>query len=504
MRWPFPLLLSLVVLGGLVWGASPPAPKDIPRGLVLQEGGVDAAAALGVTMAAKRWPASGGIGPIDAELAKAQVAGVKLIVGWMWDNEGTVDATPADWLRVCWGTGASGCGPNWADPGVRAKALQSIRDLGARYDGHPQIAAVMANVGLDGERRFCKRPVDGDPCWEAYRAAGLTRSLWQNFVADVIRTYAEAFPRTPVLFHYSGFGFQASEVGRDADVAVQAGLGLLSSSLYPAQCSGNSWGGQCNPLTPLMNDWQVPSLYPGHPLAMEQSLAYGPDQAALAWEWAVTHGAWQIHAQRATLEASGGTEWREMAEYHLARPEAAIWVAWEPTQALCSTLGRPFYCPEVGNWSRNVTEAQYGAAVFGAGPGYLGWVARQGPVTLRTTVAGRAEVRVWRADGTKEVWMQNTGSTVQVAGLVHRVEVRPLPEETPTATPVATATPTWTPTATPPPTWTPTTTPMPAWTPTPEPPETPTPTPWPMGSCWRVQGKIGPLPVDLEICPITK
>lgn len=479
MRLTLAVVLLLCLAGPVGRGMGGAEEQTLPRGLVLQEGGAADAAALGVRLAAKRWPAAYGFGQIDRELEAAQALGVKLVVGWMWDNEGPVDATPADWPRV------GDWGPNYADPQVRAKALQSIRDLAARYDGHPQIVAVMANVGLDGERRFCKRM--GDECEAAYRAAGLTPTIWANFVVDVVATYADAFQKTPVLFHYSGFGFHSTEIGRDADVAVQAGLGLMSSGLYPAMCSGNSWGGQCNPLSPLMNDWQVPSVYPGVPLAMEQSLPYGPDQAAMAWLWAVTHGAWQIHAQAQTLQWSAGTEWRETAEYMLQHPEAALWVAWEPTQAKCAELGRPYYCPEVGNWSRNVITATYGVAEFSAAPGYMGWVARRAPVTLRTTVKGRATVIVWRPDGTREAWIQEGGETVTVdEGLVHRIEVRP--EPVPTATPTHTRQPTSTATAAPTPTWT--STPWPTATPAPGAP-----------AGWRVTGKIGPLRVDLEVRP---
>jgi len=521
------LLLLLVVVCGLA-GYSPlsasPTP-EIPRGLVLQEGGAELAASYGVPMAAKRWPAAYGFGAIDNELAKAQMYGVKLGVGWMWQNEtytGAPCAVPTHWDKVCWEGVYGGCGPNYANPVTRAQMLQTIRDFGARYDGHPQIAAVMMNVGDDGERRFCKKPLSGE-CREAYDAAGLTEPIWAGHVADVARTFKESFTKTPVLGHYSGFGYNAWEVGRDAKVMVDAGLYLMSSGLYPAMCSGNSYGGHCNPLVPMLNDWQIPSLYPNVPLATEQSLAYTGGQAAMAWLWAVTHGAEQIHAQRQTLESSRGTEWREMAEYHLAHPNAAIWVAWEATPGRCAFLGRPYYCPEIGNWSRNVIEATYGPLGLNVGTSYMGWAARQGPVALRTTITGPVQVIVWKANGDRLAWQQDSGEGVNVNGTdwIHRVEVRQVPigTVTPTATrtrePIATRTPlvptyTASPTATAttaPPTASPSCTPRPTWmvTPTePAPTDTPTPEPTtPLGppTGWRVTGKIGPFRVNLEIRP---
>lgn len=407
------------------------AVQSIPRGLVVQEGGADVAMAGGVTMAATRWPANYGFGPIDRELEKAKQNGIKLIIGWCLDNDGRYDCTPSSWERVCWGSGegSANCGPNYAKPEVQNLIFQSIRELGRRYDGHPQVVAIMANIGMDGERRFCKRPFAGDPCWEAYARAGLTRQVWEKYVRDIARVYAESFQKTPVLWHYSGFGFHAAEIERDVKLGVEAGFGLMSSGLYPAMCSGNSMGGQCNPLEPIMNDWQIPSVYPNHPLAMEQSLAYTGGQAALAWLWAVTHNAWQIHAQRQTLQSSIGTEWRETAEYMLENPTAAIWVAWHPDQSLCSKCGRPYYCPEQGNWQRNILKEEGNMEVrFNLETNdYRGWVTRKSPIKLTTNINGPVEIRVVLADGSQKTWKQANGTliTLEEGYWVHRIEVRP-------------------------------------------------------------------------------
>lgn len=481
----------------------------LPRGLVLQEGNAYTASILGVGMAAKRWPLSRGFGDIDVEVANAQRLGVQVLVGLMWQNDTTTGAPaalPQNWNKVCWDTD---CGPNYANATVRAAAVQAVRDLATRFDGHPAIAAFMLNVGMDGERRFCKKPLDTTVggCRWAYDQAGLTTRVWEQFVAEVATVAADAFTQTPVLFHYSGLGYAASEVGRDAAVAVNEGLWLMSSGLYPGMCTGNSYGGACNPLTPMMNDWQVPSVHPSVPVAMEQSWKYTGDNAALAWLWAVTHGAQQIHAQRETLAASGGQEWANMAVGMLEDPRAALWVARDIDPYHCAST----YCGEQGNWSRNVTEATSGAAVFGVGSDYRGWVARQGPVTLKTTVQGQAKVVVVMADGTQQTWWQNPGSFVQVDATVpvHRVEVWPteIATETPTpkpptATPTWTGTPTWT--VTPTRTLTPTTTATPTATATATPTATPTPTftPEPTATprpLWHIWGTIGGQWVDLWV-----
>jgi hypothetical protein len=464
-------LLTLLSLGA---GCAPrPAPSPFAfeqrawpsPGLCLQEGDPATAAALGVPYVQKRFLASRGFAAVDQALADAEKAGVKVILGWMWDNEGPIDATPGDWPRVCWGTGATGCGPNYADPVVRAKALQSIRDLGARYDGHPQVAAVIASVGLDGERRFCKKPTPGDPCYEAYVAAGLTRTVWSRFILDVLDTYRAAFPRMPVYFHYSGYGFHAAELGETVKAAVERGLGLYSSGLYPVRCSGNSYGRQCNPASPLMVDWLVPTVYPDAPFALEQSLPYGPDNAVMAWLWAISRGARQICAQRDSLAAVSASVGRAAVERLLAGP-SALWVAWDP--AYCTVADQPTYCPEQGDWSRNVRIVDSGPArVQESGP-YTSWVTREW-VTLQAALTPPLEVRATDGDGRTVAFVSAT-ETVRIEGPVHRVEFYPAPA--PTATPTA----------------------PPAALPTAEPTRTATPVP-----CrrWHLYGTIGSQQVDL-------
>lgn len=483
--------------------ASAQATTGIPRGLVLQEGAADLAASYGVSMAAKRWPASychleGDelICPqLDAMMEQAETFGVTLVPGLMHQNEtytGAPSALPQHWDAVCWQGPEPGCGPNYANPVTRTRIFNYVRGFAKRYDG--QFPAFQGCIGDDGERRFCKR--QGQECTAAYEAAGLTARTWELYVADYIRVTAESFTQSEVLMVHSGMGTGAWELGRDVKLMAGAGLGLMSSGLYPGQCRGNSYGGECNPLEPLMVDWMVPAIYPDTFMAMEQSWRYTGNMAALSWLWAITHGADQIHAQRETLRNSTDTEWRESVSFVLAHPEAALWIARDLDRERCiEWYGlHGDYCGEEGDWSINVTDASVsGELGFDVGTNYMGWVARRGPVELRTTIAGPAQIIVWYADGTRESWQQTSGELVLVdtEEWVHRVEVRPvLP---PTMTPTATRTPTATQVATKTPTFVATSTPTATKTPT----ATPTPA---VG--WRITGKWGPFRVDLIIQPL--
>ena len=472
-----------------------PPGETMPRGLVVQESGVTAAVQYGVSLAAKGWPANRGWAAIDQELILAEQHDVQLMVGLMFQNEtygGAPSALPAHWDKVCWSGVFAGCGPNYANPVTRGQIYRLVRNFAERYDGHPQIAGVMAAMGDDRERRFCKDPSPGSACRIAYEAAGLTPSIWKRHISDLAWTYADAFKLTPVLCHFSGFGYANWELDRDVKVAVAAGLGLMSSGLYPQNCPGNSSGDQCNPISPLLTDWLVMSVYRNSFVAAEQSLGYTGDEAALAWLNAVTHGADQIHAQRQTMASSVGSEWRESTEYMLIHPEAAIWVVRDAEARPCKGT----YCPEEGNWNRNVSEVSYGVLGFDVAPGYMGLVARRGPVTLTTSVPGPVQVIVVLANGERLVGTRDSGENIYIGTTeyIHRIEVRPGPAVGVTMTPTRTAT------QQAPATATATRTPEPTLTPT----STPTATPEAMGppSGWTVKGKFGYFgQIDLIIRP---
>ena len=471
-------------------------------------------------MAAKRLPASQcgleGVGDeeqlicpvLDQLLRDSEVQGITYVPGLMWQNEtytGAPPALPGDWPSVCWQGPRPGCGPDYANPQLRALIYRWIRAFGRRYDG--KVPVIMANIGDDGERRFCKDV--GAECWTAYMVAGLNSATWATYETTAYTTWEDAFSESFVAGHYSGFGFSSTEIGRAAATIDSLGMGLMTSGLYPGQCRGNSWGGVCNTVDPLNVDWMVPLVYTQTVFLAEQSWKYEGDMAALAWLWAVTHGAQQIHAQRETLASSVGQEWRETTEYMLAHPEAALWVARELDTSRCEAwygIGGA-YCGERGDWARNVIAATSSGLGWNVTTSYRGWVARRAPVVLTTTVEGPAEIRVMRPNGRLDVWVQPDGRSVMIEDdqYVHRVEVRPL--EIPTATPTATATdtpsPTTTSTATPSPspssTGTATATATPTTTVTPT--ATPTPSPTPQDG-WRIFGKIGDAVVDLWVVRI--
>ena len=494
------------------WASMAGGAWQVPRGLVAQESGPDVAAAYGVPMAAKRMPASrcrlqlqDGVEHLvcpnlEELLAEAAELDVIFVPGLMWQNEtygGAPSALPQDWPRVCWSGIYTGCGPDYANPMVQELMQRYVRAFGAHYDG--RVPVVMANIGDDGERRFCKK--NSGPCMDAYLAAGLTVRGWESLVKRTYTTWANSFQESFVAGHYSGMGFAARELGRDVQVVADLGMGLMSSGLYPGQCRGNSWGGVCNTIDPLMVDWLVPMLYPDAPFLAEQSWMFIEDTAALAWLWAVTHGAEQVHAQRETLANSVGKEWRLVTERMLADPAAALWVARELDSVRCKEwygeLGD--YCGEEGDWSRNILSAEASGLGWNVTDGYRGWVARRAPVVLTTNIEGPVEVLVVQPNGNVRGWAQDGGETVLVDGesYVHRVEIYPVagptltptPTSTVTPTPLATATPTSTATLT----WTPTATVTPTMTPT------VTATPTAVVAGWHIFGQWGDDRVDLWV-----
>jgi hypothetical protein len=480
-------------------------------------------------MAAKRWPASRCyiddielVCPdLDRELLEAERLGVYLVPGIMWYNVNppAPEAMPQEFIphSVSWTDiyGIPKRGPNFADPWVQGRILVYLRGFLERYADHPRVAATMCNVGLDGERRFCKYPKPGDPCWEAYTGAGLTERSWEQVVQSVAHICAEYDEDS--YFHYSGYGFRAVDIYRDAKYAVNLGLNLMSSGLYPAVCNGNSWQ-VCNPVDPAMSDWQIPLLFSDTAkIALEQSLDWKGDQAASSWMWAASHSADFIHAQYSTLENSVGKGWRTTTERLLDQQIYGFWVAHAPDAVRCQEWGRPVppYCPELGNWEYNLAAVDdTGQLVFNSANTYQGWIGRSGRMTfqLGDNIPDKGyDVRFTTVYGTEHVHEGEIARefVVEFEDPLYSIEVIPnLPTPTLTATPSPsstwTATPTNLPTVTPSPSMTAsatstnlptaTVTPVPESTFTPTPTSTPTHTPTatktPVVQYYRIYGRV--------------
>jgi hypothetical protein len=161
---------------------------------------------------------------LDRLLALARQAGQKLAIRVMVTGSDEPSDCP-DWLRKagCKGTEAIYGGkmhwiPNLADPIFHQKHLTLIRNLGERYDGHPDLDLVdIGTVGLWGEWHLSdvENAVTGDP-------VPMPPVNVQNAIVDA---WVAAFPKTPKVVL----------IGSDVGMARAANEGLG----WRADCFGD-------------------------------------------------------------------------------------------------------------------------------------------------------------------------------------------------------------------------------------------------------------------------
>lgn len=99
--------------------------------------------------------------------------------------------------------------------------------FGQRYDGDQRIDSVVVSLGLDGEPQIAKTLDGCDWMAEVRKIPGLEYHF-EKVLYDVMETYADAFPRTP-LYMQVAVGGEAKAVR--AKKAVELGMGLKHAGL---------------------------------------------------------------------------------------------------------------------------------------------------------------------------------------------------------------------------------------------------------------------------------
>ncbi len=167
-----------------------------------------------------------------------------------WDRGRNLDGTP-DWVyaegvtRVRLSDGA--VYPQYWHPVYRARLREFIAALGAKYDGDSRVEAVELGIGLYGEAF----PGPDDPAWTQ---SGLTDSVWEAYVKEIIDDYAATFVETPLILMeqmYPQGNFR--QMGRITDHAAQKGINIGFNGLRPEDES--AWSDQISSSEP---GWHSP------------------------------------------------------------------------------------------------------------------------------------------------------------------------------------------------------------------------------------------------------
>ena len=138
--------------------------------------------------------------------------------------------------------------PDLDDPDVLARHLHFIRRLGARYDGHPDIAHVdLGSVGWWGEWHMSGSETGRMPTVDTCR--------------QIIDAYVEAFRKTPVLMLIGGREFLT--------YAAERGAGWRADCLGDMGGFSANWSHMRNAYVQLIQDAEVADVWKTAPVAWE-------------------------------------------------------------------------------------------------------------------------------------------------------------------------------------------------------------------------------------------
>jgi hypothetical protein len=113
----------------------------------------------------------------------------------------------------------------------REAYYKMIRAFGARYDKHPQVTCVVANVGLDGETQPAK---DLHCPWNAQldKVAPDVRYQFIPYMTETMATYREAFPTKPLFISNAPGGSGARQETADYAASLKPPIGLKNASMW--------------------------------------------------------------------------------------------------------------------------------------------------------------------------------------------------------------------------------------------------------------------------------
>jgi hypothetical protein len=169
--------------------------------------------------------------------------------GWVYDDMDNWDpAHPRPLVngrKV--GNALQGCGGTAVLPAYdselwRRNYSKFVRALGARYDGHPQVACVVANIGLDGETHIVK----DYPCnWNELLdlQLGGVRHRFGQFMTECMVVYREAFPNTPVYVANAPGGSGTRIVTSERAAQLKPPVGLKNAGMWLDADSYQGYGG---------------------------------------------------------------------------------------------------------------------------------------------------------------------------------------------------------------------------------------------------------------------
>jgi len=210
------------------------------------------------------------------------------------------------------GHALEGCGltavvPAYESSTWRTAYYDTIRALGKRYDGHPQVSAVVVGTGLDGETQIVKN-------WGC-NWAGLVSAVpglgsgFGTFVEGAMIVYRESFPTTPVYIANAPGGSGMREW--TSSIATSHGVGLKPNA---GQVDGESHRGYGN----FWGLWDPPRVYSDTASIFGETWSGLGNAETRYWTWAA-----MLHYHPAALSVhpefltQSDPEWLQWVGAHL-------------------------------------------------------------------------------------------------------------------------------------------------------------------------------------------
>ena len=200
--------------------------------------------------------------------------------------------------------------PMYDNPFWQKAYWDMVRALGQRYEGNPQVTAVVVTAGLDGETQF----VRNWGCNLENLANTQARPLsypYYRFVLETMRVYREAFPTKPLFINNCPGGGLVRKDSCDLAASLNPPIGIKNSGLWvDAQNHrglGNAFG-----------SWDGVATYSETvPIWLESAYGFGgPEEIYWSWFAGLHYHPVAMDVHKAFLETSRKS-WLSFVQRHL-------------------------------------------------------------------------------------------------------------------------------------------------------------------------------------------
>ncbi|MFH1086771.1 MAG: DNRLRE domain-containing protein, partial [Chloroflexota bacterium] len=237
--------------------------------------------------------------------------------------------------------------PMYDSPTWRKFHYEMVRALGQRYNGHPQVTAVVVNTGLDGETQ----PVKDLRCpWNTHldQQASTVRHNFGKFTSEVMAVYHQAFPNKTIFVNNAPGGSGTRKGTSDLAASFKSPIGLKHSGMWVDLDSHQGYGD-------FFGSWDLVRAYSMTlPIWLESPFGLGgPEQRY----WSLIAG---LHYHPAAIDlhpeyfTQSKPEWLRFTVAHLGVTLAdtpSVWTVLRDSEYPLVSWGKSGVSGHMGDWA---------------------------------------------------------------------------------------------------------------------------------------------------------